>query len=777
MIDKGKSTLGGCLRLAAACCGAALLLAGCGGGGSSGGGSGGSGGVTPGTPAVAAGKLRVHLWRKDGQYANWGVYSWSGPKQPSTGWPGNRFLFDQRDGYGGFTDIEVDIAKGKMDFLVTQPTADGKDAIKSCGSDQSVTFAPELASSGQQVWLKESDCTVYNSAPPQTAANLSLARAVWLAADTMVWPGVGNGGSFKLYHAANAGMSLNATGIAGADGSVDLSVGSLSEAQRAQFPQFANATVLKLPAGFDPKPLLSGQLAVAQLSAGSLLDGSQLQLAPLLDALYATAARAQPQGLSFVAGVPSFTVWAPTAKSVSLNIYDSASASTPQTSVPMRLDPASGNWRYAASDGAWHGRYYSYTVNVYSRAAGNVVVSNTVADPYAVSLNAFDRNSPANLHALVLDLNHASSKPAGWDAHVANALPKTLDGVDSSLYELHVRDFSVSDASVPASQAGKFGAFGRSNIGVTAGMRHLGRLANAGLTHVHLLPAFQFASVDEVRCSTPQIAPSAGAALTAQTAAVAAQGSDCFNWGYDPLVYGAPQGSYSSNANDGLARVSEFREMVLGLHAAGLRVVMDVVYNHTPASGQAATSILDKIVPGYYYRLDGNGNVANQSGAGADIAAENAMAGKLVIDTLVRWADQYKVDGFRFDIMSLMPKALLQQAQAALDAVALADGRRANAAALGIYLYGEGWTQSALPFVNAQQANMAGTGIGTFNDRLRDAVRGGGPFDSGSNMVSHQGFINGLCYDNNDGSSCDTTSSKVDWCDSGKMSQQACLYL
>jgi pullulanase-type alpha-1,6-glucosidase len=717
------------------------------------------------------------LWRKDGAYANWGVYSWSGPKVPSTGWPGSRFLFDKADGFGGYTDIELDTSKTKIDFLVTVPTADGKDAIKNCASDQSANFASDVATNGQQIWLKESDCTVYAAEPARTAANLSLAKAVWLSADTIVWPGASASGSYKFYYAANGGLTLGSSGITGADGSMDLTAATLTDAQKAQYPQYASAAAFKLPAGTDAKTLLTDEVVVAQIANGAVIDGTQLQLAPALDAVYAAAAKSQAMGLSFNAGVPTFSVWAPTAKSVSLNLYDSASASTPVSTVPMAADASSGTWRYTAPDTSWNGlRYYSYSVKVYSRAANNAVVTNTVADPYAVSLNAFDATNPGNLHAMVLNLSDASSKPAGWDAHVASTLPSILDGVDSALYELHVRDFSANDSSVTAAQVGKFAAFGRSNIGATNGMKHLGDLAKAGLTHVHLLPAFQFASIDELHCATPSVPMSAGAALTAQTATVAAQNSDCFNWGYDPLVYGAPEGSYSSNANDGLTRVKEFREMVLGLHGAGLRVVMDVVYNHTPASGQAGTSILDKIVPGYYYRLDGNGNVANQSGAGSDIAAENAMAGKLVVDTLVRWADQYKVDGFRFDIMGLMPKQLMLDAQAALNAVALADGRRTSASSPNVYLYGEGWSEGGLPFTNAQQSNLAGSGIGTFNDRLRDAVRGGGPFDSGNSMVTHQGFINGLCYDNNDGSSCDTTSSNVNWCDNKGLSQQACLF-
>jgi len=621
--------------------------------------------------------------------------------------------------------------------------------------------------------------------------NLQTAQAVWLTANTIVWPGAAAGNSYQLMTAAGAGITAGAAGLSGQDGAITLTVDAagfadLPAAVQAKYPQYAGATVLKLPQSVSQSQIatyLTGELVAVESQGSNVVDGTQVQTAPILDALYGSAAQGATLGVGFNNDIPTFAVWAPTAKSVTLNLFDNASATTPSSTVAMNLNTSNGVWSFTAPDASWTNvKYYSYSVKVYSRAAGNAVVTNTVADPYAVSLNALDLTNVGNLHAMVLNLADAPAKPGGWDAHVANSLPAVLDGTDSTIYELHVRDFSSADSSVAAisggAEVGKFEAFNAANAGVTSGMSHLAALAKAGLTHVHILPAFQFASVDEIHCANPSIPASTGAGLAAEQAVIASQNTDCFNWGYDPLVYGAPEGSYSSNANDGGARVREFRDMVMGLHSVGLRVIMDVVYNHTPTSGQADTSILDKIVPGYYYRLDSMGNAMNRSGAGADVAAENAMAEKLIIDTLSRWAGQYKVDGFRFDIMSLLPKQVMLDVQAALNTVALADGRRANASAPGMYLYGEGWSQSGLNFTNAQQLNMAGTGIGTFNDRLRDAVRGGGPFDSGAAMTSHQGFISGLCYDNNDGSSCDNTNTNQQWCDYPTyLTQQQCLYL
>ncbi|MDE2160488.1 MAG: DUF3372 domain-containing protein, partial [Burkholderiales bacterium] len=198
-----------------------------------------------------------------------------------------------------------------------------------------------------------------------------------------------------------------------------------------------------------------------------------------------------------------------------------------------------------------------------------------------------------------------------------------------------------------------------------------------------------------------------------------------------------PAGFYSSDANNPVARVQEFRSLVQSLHGIGLSVVMDVVYNHT------AGNFLDQIVPGYYYRLDANGNITTTSCC-QDTATEYAMMEKLMTDTLVTWSTQYAVDGFRFDTMENIPLAVMQRAQAA---VAAAIAPRQS------YWYGEGWINNE-NFVQADQAHLAGTGIGSFNDRIRDAVRGGGPFDSGNALIANQGFVNGECWGSNLGTAC-----------------------
>jgi pullulanase-type alpha-1,6-glucosidase len=461
--------------------------------------------------------------------------------------------------------------------------------------------------------------------------------------------------------------------------------------------------------------------------SNTLLDATALQIPGVLDELYAYRGRLGAVIQRDEGNLLQFAVWAPTAQSVKLHVYD-ASAGPESAILPMSFNPRTGVWGAAGDEGWVNSKYYAYEVQVFVRSTGNVE-TNLVADPYSLGAAA------GNSRSLIVNLDDDSTKPRHWDEHNR---PELNGPQDIVLYELHIRDFSATDASVPAADRGKFRAF---TYDESNGMQHLKELQEAGLTHIHVLPSFEFASVPDSGCVNPVVS-AANPDSTSQQAAIApVRDQDCFNWGYDPVLYTVPDGSYASNPN-GVARIVEFREMVEALHQAGLRVVMDVVYNHTTSSGQDNLSILDKIVPGYYYRLDQNGFVETSSCC-QDTAAEHAMMGKLLTDSVLTWARDYKVDGFRFDIMSFHPKPLIV-------------GLKAQLARIdpSIYVYGEGWNfgpvaNNAL-FVQASQANMEGTGIGTFNDRMRDAVRGGGPFDGGTSLVINQGFINGLWYDPND---------------------------
>jgi pullulanase len=722
--------------LAAAAC-ASLLLAGCGAGDTA------QQATQAGTrllatsvaaaaTPVAPGSIRMHFHRVQNDTAQWGVYSWDGPQHPSSAWITDRFMMTNSDGFGGYVDIPLAAGKSAIWYLVT----DGN-GTKNCGADQHADLNADVATNGQEIWMLEGDCTVYATRPAVSYGNLAFANAHWLSSTTLAWPGAPTNGSYKLFYAANGGLAPSAggtVGLTGAESVFDLTPAALPDAIRQKYPQLAGATGLRLADADAARvaAMVGGQFAIAQYDgAGNLVQVTSLQTAGLLDDLFAAKAAQAQLGVSFDrSGRATFRVWAPTAQSVALNLYAGANATT-ATTVPMTHDMASGVWSYTSTDPQLANRaYYTYTVQVLSRWADNKIVTNTVTDPYSLSLSA---NSARSFAA---NLDSPQLKPAGWDDQ---RIPKLDAPTDIALYELHIRDFSAADATVPAAHRGKYLAFTDGN---SDGMRHLKSLQKAGMTHVHLLPSFDFASVNEKGCVTPAI-PAAGADSTAQQAAVAAVAdADCFNWGYDPVHYDAPEGSYATDADDGAVRVREFRAMVQALHDAGLRVTMDVVYNHTSQSQQGPLSVLDRIVPTYYYRLGNDGHILNDSCC-ADTAQENAMMGKLMIDSVSLWARQYKVDSFRFDIMGFTPLDLLKRLQASVN----------QAAGRDIYLYGEAWNFGSVAddarFVQARQANMAGTGIGSFNDRMRDTVRGGGCCDSGQSMISQQGFINGVYTDPN----------------------------
>lgn len=680
--------------------------------------------------AVAPGTIRMHLHRTQNDAAQWGVYSWDGPVNPSAGWITGRFMMTGSDAFGGYADIPVNTAKSAIWFLVTDGSGN-----KNCGADQSANFNANIAGSGQEVWMLEGDCAVYATQPAISYGNLNQASAHWLSANTLAWPGVPAAGSYKLYYAANGGLGSGVGGVTGYDAAMALSIApALPPALKDKYPHLASATALTLSSQEAAKVAdkASGQFAIAQFDAnGQLVQITSLQTAGMLDAVFAPAAANAELGVTFERnGAPTFRLWAPTAKTVRLNLYPDANAARSQQ-VAMTREGNGGVWKYTAPDASWSNRYYyTYELQVLSRWANNALVTNTVTDPYSLSLNANSQRS------FIANLDSRALKPDGWDQH---DIPRLEHATDIALYELHVRDFSAGDTSVPAAHRGKYLAFTDKQ---SNGMRHLRGMQQAGLSHVHLLPAFDFASVNEGGCSTPSIPAAAADSSTQQAAVEAARGNDCFNWGYDPVHYGAPEGSYSSNANDGAARVREFRAMVQGLHEQGLRVTMDVVYNHTSASQQGNLSVLDKIVPTYYYRLNSSGGTLNDSCC-ADTAQENTMMAKLMIDTASTWARDYKVDSFRFDIMGFTPLAVMNKLQTAVNRAAQRD----------IYLYGEAWNFGAVGndarFVQARQSNMFGSGIGSFNDRLRDAVRGGGCCDGGDNLITQQGFINGAYLDPN----------------------------
>ncbi|MGX6607536.1 pullulanase-type alpha-1,6-glucosidase [Micromonosporaceae bacterium Da 78-11] len=679
-------------------------------------------------PAQDQNTAILHYRRADNAYAGWGLHVWDGAAT-GTDW-GAPLQPAGTDAFGVY--YRVPLAAGATGLNYIIHNGDTKDLP----TDQHLDFA----SAGREVWLLGGvpDRLLPLVVPEKNAGEIDLTKsaAVWLDRTTVAWkaPASTDGRKYDLVYAPAGGIGVADGELTGTYSSVGLAArrDGLTEAQRTKFPHLWQDNAFRLSSG-RIADILRGQVVLTERDAtGKLLSATGVQTAGVLDDVYGSAADAR-LGPVVGGGRTTLAVWAPTARTVDLQLRDTTTAA-PRT-VAMTRDDRTGVWT-ARGPASWQGKFYEYRVTAWQPATRKMVTA-TVTDPYSLALSADSTLSQ------IVDLDDPALAPAGWSGL---RKPAATAPAKSQISELSVRDFSIADTTVPAAERGTYDAFTHPD---SAGMKHLAALADAGLTHLHLLPVFDFATIPEKRADQKQTAcdlPALPADSEQQQACVAAvAGSDGYNWGYDPLHYTTPEGGYAVNP-DGSARTKEFRQMVAGINQAGLRVVMDVVYNHTSAAGTDGKSVLDQIVPGYYQRLLDDGTVANSTCC-ANTAPENTMMGKLVVDSLVTWAKAYKVDGFRFDLMGHHPKTNILAVRAALDRLTPArdgvDGKK-------IYLYGEGWNFGEVAddarFVQATQLNMAGTGIGTFNDRLRDGVRGGGPFDADPRM---QGFASGLFTDPN----------------------------
>ncbi|MGO4662338.1 pullulanase-type alpha-1,6-glucosidase [Terrabacter sp. 2TAF16] len=583
------------------------------------------------------------------------------------------------------------------------------------------------------------------------APDLTKSKAYVVGPDLVAWPAsalpAGTDPAtldWRLHWSADGGLAVDAEAVTGGSvASLTRDPAGLPASLVAAHPELKGAVALRLDkatAALMPE-ILKGQVAVAMYaSTGQLLDATGAQTAIALDAIYAARAAARTYGVGFTRSRATFSLWAPTAQQVTLLTWPARSADRP-------VDTARRTTMTRSSDGAWTtslststalNARYLYEVKVWAPTTGTVE-TNVVTDPSSVALTQNSTRSVA------VDLTSPAFMPSVWSRTPS---PKLAQDVDSTIYELHIRDYSMSDAKVPAALRGSYLAFAADGDG----RAHLKALAKAGLNTVHLLPSFDIASIEEDKAKqqTPQcdLASYAPDSEEQQKCVGAVAAKDAFNWGYDPYHYSVPDGSYASStsAADGGTRVAEFRTMVGALHQDGLRVVLDQVFNHTAQSGQGDKSVLDKVVPDYYHRLNASGAVETSTCC-QNVATEHAMGQKLMVDSVVSWARNYRVDGFRFDLMGHHSKANMLAVRSALDALTLSkdgvDGR-------SIYLYGEGWNFGEVAdnklFVQATQGQLGGTGIGTFSDRLRDGVRGGGPFDEDPRR---QGFGSGEATDPN----------------------------
>ena len=380
-------------------------------------------------------------------------------------------------------------------------------------------------------------------------------------------------------------------------------------------------------------------------------------------------------GANWTAEKTTFRVWAPTASAVSVNLYTSGTHGTDDLIEQLEMTPAENGTWVAEKAGDLNGVYYTYLVTT---NAG----TNEACDPYARTTGVNGKR------AMVIDLD--STDPEGWendkDPHYG------LNITDAVIYELHVRDLSIDESSGITNKVKYLGLIetGTTNAGgVPTGLDHMKDL---GITHLHLLPVYDYGSVDESKLDVPQ-----------------------FNWGYDPVNYNVPEGSYATDPFNGAVRVTEFKQMVKGLHDNGISVVMDVVYNHVYSAGEFC---FNKIVPGYFSRMTQAGTYSNGSGCGNDTASERSMVKKYIVDSVKYWADEYHIDGFRFDLVGLIDTVTINEI--------IEEVHKTHP---NVIFYGEGWTMTTLVTkdgytMTTQQNSTQTPEFAFFSDTIRDAMKG-----------------------------------------------------
>ncbi|MCL1820218.1 MAG: type I pullulanase [Oscillospiraceae bacterium] len=381
----------------------------------------------------------------------------------------------------------------------------------------------------------------------------------------------------------------------------------------------------------------------------------------------------------------TFKLWSPVVQAARVNLYPDGGKSELLEAIEM-TSAGKGVW-VAEVNRDLKNIYYTYTVT-------NNGEESEAIDPYARAAGVNGKRG--------MVVNLSDTNPEGWENDVS---PPFENPTDAVIYELHVRDLSTAESSGIVNK-GKYLAFTeegtKSPGGLSTGIDHIVEL---GITHVHLLPVFDFRSIDESKLNENK-----------------------FNWGYDPENYNLPEGSFSTDPYDGNVRINEFKQMVQSMHKNGLRVVMDVVYNHT---GATANSNLNLLVPNYYYRFTSAGNFSDGSGCGNETASERSMMRKLIIDSVIYWATEYNIDGFRFDLMGIHDIETMNLVRAALDEIDPT-----------ILLYGEGWSGGTVQLPRDQQALKVNTPklderFAVFSDDMRDGIKGG--------VFDHQqpGFVSG----------------------------------
>ena len=601
-------------------------------------------------------KVIIHYQRQSASYNPWNVWMWyegaAGQAYEFTK-DGNTYLTDSFGAYGEWTLPGSGTAQS-VGFIIRTANWD-----KDPDGDRFITqFKDVNGTPTAEIWLKSGSKFIWtkqpSSQPSLLAAQVTGLKQLKLTFDNNVDINAEKD-NFTIRSASGADVAVaNWSAITG-----NASAGYTVFVNLVEQVRIGTAYTIDHPV-----------YGLQESDLGSLWD-----LQTFNDQYYYSG---NDLGNTYSSAHTDFRVWAPTADSVDLVTYASATTPAADGVVYEMEQDVKGTW-VKRLEGNQDGTIYVYRAHFAAKV-------NETIDPYArsVTING-DRG-------VVVDLD--STDPAGWAASTRpNNMGTTGNPTDAVLYELHVRDLSIDTTSnIPAAHKGKYKAFTylgtKYTKGKTSTLTGLSAIKDLGVTHVELLPVYDFGSVDETGAGNQ------------------------FNWGYDPKNYNVPEGSYSTNAADPKARIRELKEAILTMHNNGLRVNMDVVYNHVQDSTNFA---FEKLVPGYWYRRDATGTKTSGSGCGNDTATEHPMVSKFIQDSVKYWATEYKMDGFRFDLMGLIDITTMNKIRTQLNGIDPT-----------IIMLGEGWDMGTLPqSIRATQQNSSKIpGIGTFNAIIRDGMKG-----------------------------------------------------
>ena len=635
-------------------------------------------------------KVRFHYNRADSQYSAWSLWCWD--KQGTDG----RFEFTHYDEFGVWGDVELSKVQGEnvtseLGFLIAiDPggTWQGKDYE----SDRFVSVQPTTPGGIQHVYLLSGVEKQYTNKESTRMHTINSTMVVELD-QIKVNFGIVKNSKFK-FNAKNF--------VVEQDGQV------ISNYSAVDYDEKKQTVYLKFNSNID----LSKQIKVSYKFDKTHSDVSVPNYVVLFNSekfeeLYTYTG--DDLGVSFDKELnptsTTFKVWAPTSSKVVLNVYndgDPEKEKAPVSTYEMTKGEK-GVWAHTVNENL-HGKYYTYIVT-------NPVGTNEVVDPYAKSAGI------DGLRGMVVDFNKVNSELEGWAQDIRPDFG--TNGTDASIYEIHVRDMTIDpDSGVTKEKRGTFAGLAekgtsytsKDGVTVSTGLDHIKEL---GVTHVQILPFYDYNSVQERKVSTDM--------------SMEVENSN-YNWGYDPLNYNCLEGSYSTNPYDGINRIKEFKQMVMAMHSYGINVIMDVVYNHTAKTNDSNFQLL---VPDYYHRRSASGELYNGSGCGNEMASDRSMVNKFVVDSAKFWVDEYHLGGYRFDLMGLVDNKTM------IDVY-----KECNSIYDKVMVYGEPWTGGSSKLKNATDASNlknqqtlqgslgqsyfadAGMFVGAFNDQIRNAVRG-----------------------------------------------------